>query len=79
MNIEVGAFAPSPSKQLGLSRRAFSGMMAVFDADASAITRLAVKGLLTDVEARKARKRLIRDMEREQRREASIKRGSKVR
>lgn len=51
--IEFGALAKSISKQLGIKA-------VPFDNDADAISRLHVRGLLTDGETDKARNRLMK-------------------
>ena len=58
MDIVLGALCPKLSEQIpGLSEH--------YDRDADAITRLVIRGILTDSEATKARKRLLKRIERD--------------
>lgn len=59
MNIEFGALAPPLAEQL---KDAGIGVVkwAIFQKDADAITRLRVRGVMSDLEAHKARTRLIK-------------------
>lgn len=61
MKIEFGALAPSLMVQL----RGFFPVviLRLFSRDANAITRLRVRGLITDSEAARARKRLVKRIE----------------
>lgn len=56
--IRMGALAPKLSEQI-------PGLPEHFDRDADAITRLKIRGLLTDAEGDKARKRLIKAIEKD--------------
>lgn len=56
MKIEFGAMAPQLSEQI-------EGLDEQFDIDADCITRLLIRRLLTDSEVHKARKRLIKQVE----------------
>ena len=53
IHIQFGALAPSLRDQLG------AALPSHFQDDADAITRLHVRGVLSDSEAQRARKRLI--------------------
>jgi len=58
MDIVLGAMCPKLSEQIPyLSEH--------YDRDADAITRLVIRGLLTDGEATKAHKRLLKHIQRE--------------
>ena len=52
MDIRFGALSPKLSEQI-------KGLPEVFDKVADDITRLHLRGLLTDLETKKARKRLV--------------------
>ena len=54
--IHMGALSPKLSDQI-------PGLPDHFDRDADAITRLKVRGLMTDSEGDKARKRLVKAIE----------------
>jgi predicted Ser/Thr protein kinase len=53
MDIKLGALSPKLSEQI-------ESLPEIFDKDADAITRLYIRGLLTDLETKKARKRLVK-------------------
>ena len=56
MKIHFGAFAPRPSTQIpGLSEK--------FDTDATALDRLNLRGILTDADTHRARRRLAKAIE----------------
>lgn len=58
MRIAMGPLAPPLHEQLGIDADAAGP----HQRDADAISRLAVRGLLTDAETHKARKRLLKHM-----------------
>ena len=57
-HLAFGALAPTLAQQLGVSKIA----TAVWQKDADAITRLAIRGMLTDGETRAARLRLVKEL-----------------
>jgi len=73
IQIELGVLSPSVSKQL---KGVFpSEKLAIFDRLSDAITRLHIFGLITDGESTRARKRLIKFIQRkldETRRQTSV-------
>lgn len=58
MNLILGAMAPPISEQLGVPR----DIVEHHEADAKAISRLAVRGIIPVGEARKARARLVKQI-----------------
>ena len=58
MQISFGALSPKLSEQI-------PGLPEQYDRDAEAITRLLVRGILTESETHKARKRLIKSFEKD--------------
>ena len=61
MLIRLGAITPPLKAQLqGILP---AGELDIYDKDADAISRLAVRGLITEAAATRARKRLIRSIE----------------
>lgn len=63
MIIKFGAWAPPLKKQLA-SVPVNRATVAVQQLNADAVTRLVLHGLLTDAAARRARKRILRKLER---------------
>ena len=61
MEIELGALARPISEQIKNAGFELSGADA-FDRDADAITRLYIRGVLTEGEAHKARTRLMKEL-----------------
>lgn len=70
MEIQFGALANPLKMQLRGILPAYK--LVIFDQDANAITRLAVRGLITSAEATKARKRLVKTIQDEIRRRAQF-------
>jgi len=62
-----GALAPPIHEQLGLARPTAGSPADHWQRDADAISRLAVRGLLADSESLRARRRLLKRMERDAR------------
>lgn len=58
MQVVFGALAPPLSQQI-------SGLPKMYDKDADSITRLVVRGIITEGEAHKARMRLLKRIERD--------------
>lgn len=65
MNIRYGALAPKLIQQISVKEKYQEKIVQFFQEDADSITRLLVRGLLTQREADSARKKLHTEIENE--------------